>query len=172
MAIAVLSGGLGIGLSKKAENKRKQAAANEYSSKYPLLNDCGPMEDSIKNAVFELKTIDSAPVNTAGAKRIKKRNSDALRSWVSVMKEHLKDLTCGINVASTQTAMVEPSSRSTATEILRPEKSEKLEDVKTEESQAKNDENPAPPNNKKGVNWLLIGGVAIGVFAIFKFMKK
>ena len=29
--------GIGIGLSKRAENKRQQAAANEYSKKYKFI---------------------------------------------------------------------------------------------------------------------------------------
>jgi hypothetical protein len=42
--------GIGIGLSKRAENKRQQAAANEYSKKYPLVDDLGSMEASLATA--------------------------------------------------------------------------------------------------------------------------
>jgi hypothetical protein len=167
MALPILVGG-GLALSKRNENRRKQAASNVYSTKYPLLNECAPMEDSIKSAQAELKIIDASPVNTSGAKRIKKRNSDTLKSWIGVMKAHLKDLTCGINVASTESVapIVMPSSNMEVPKLEKaPQGSESTAD-------ATNDENLPEPNNKKGVNWLLIGGAAIGVLVIFKFMKN
>jgi hypothetical protein len=166
MAVAVLVGG-GLGLSKRNENRRKQAASNTYSTKYPLLNECAPMEAAIESAKYELKIIDAAPVNTSGAKRIKKRNSDTLKSWIGVMKAHLKDLTCGINVASTES--VAPIVMPQVREILKPEKVLQTTESTTE---ATNDENLPQPDDKKGINWLLIGGVLVGVFVIFKFMKN
>jgi hypothetical protein len=143
MAIAVLVGG-GLGLSKRNENRRKQAASNVYSTKYPLLNECAPMEAAIESAKAELKIINAAPVNTSGAKRIKKRNSDTLKSWIPVMKAHLKDLTCGINVASTESVVpiVMPTNR----EVL---KTEKAPQGSESTNEATNDENLPDPNNKK-----------------------
>ena len=38
--------------------------------------------------------------------------------------------------------------------------------------QVQNGENLAAPTVKKGVNWLLIGGLAVGGYFIYKFMKK
>jgi hypothetical protein len=165
MAIAVLVGG-GLGLSKRNENRRKQAASNVYSTKYPLLNECAPMEAAIESAKAELKIINAAPVNTSGAKRIKKRNSDTLKSWIPVMKAHLKDLTCGINVASTES--VAPIVTQQVMDTPRPDNIQGMAPA----VEATNEQNLSKPDNKKGINWLLIGGVAIGVFAISKFMKN
>lgn len=106
MAVPIVAGGLGLGLSKRAEKRKKQAATNNFSKKYPLSDDCDDMELLIKNANQELLNIERRPARTAAAKRVKKRDSSALRSWVSIMKDHLKDLKCGINVSS-----VEPAQR-------------------------------------------------------------
>lgn len=78
------------------EAQRKEAAANEFSSKYPLTNDCGTLQSTIEAAKAELANINAARPSTAGGKRIKKRNADALGTWLNEMQNYLKDLTCGI----------------------------------------------------------------------------
>lgn len=177
MAVPLVAGGVGLAASKRAENRRRQAAANAYSTKYPLLNDCPSMEASIQKAVLESKNIDASPAKTAGAKRVKKRNSDALRSWLLVMREHLRDLTCGINVASTSVAAAPalpaastPISATTAT--LQDTAPAVLPQTEVGNVPAESGENLAAPTKKKGVNWILIGGVAVGAFLLFKYMKK
>lgn len=78
------------------EAQRKEAAANEFSGKYPLTNDCGTLQSTIDAAKAELANINASRPSTAGGKRIKKRNADALGAWLNEMQNYLKDLTCGI----------------------------------------------------------------------------
>jgi hypothetical protein len=161
-------GGAAIAISKKAENKRKQAAANEYSKKYPLVDNIDSMESSLEAAKSELKNLKNMVAKTAGAKRVKARNSFALTEWTSIMNGHIKDLKSGMNVASSESVspVVMPSSNK---ELPIPEKVPQG----TENSpEATNDKNLPGSDNKKGVNWFLIGGVAIGAFVIYKLIKK
>lgn len=161
-------------VARKAEQKRKQAAANQFSSKYPLTDSCDEMKQYISDAEKELKIINVSPAQTAGAKRVRKRNMDALSSWITVMKNHLKDLTCGIAIASSQpagaapvapvavqsaapAASIAPAAPVAAAEVAAP---------------AQSGENLAAPTREKGVNWLLIGGLAVGAFLLFKTLKK
>jgi hypothetical protein len=78
------------------EAQRKEAASNVMSGKYPLTNDCDLMKSTIEAAKAELAQINASRPSTAGGKRIKARNADALRVWINEMQNFLKDLTCGI----------------------------------------------------------------------------
>lgn len=172
--LAVVPAGLAVGLSKRAENRRRQAAANEYSKKYPLLDNANAMQDSIDRALAELKTIDSTPANTAGAKRVKKRNSTTLRSWMLVMREHMKDLQSGMAIATTQqsgTIAVVPELKVLETSRLGDTEKTVLPTEQVGTTTPEN-MNLAQNTKKKGVNWLLIGGVLVGAFVIYKVVKK
>lgn len=168
--LAVVPAGLAVGLSKRAENRRRQAAANEYSKKYPLLDDANAMQNSIDRALAELKTIDSTPATTAGAKRVKKRNSSTLRSWMLTMREHLKDLQSGMAIATTQqtgTVAVMPEIK-----VLPPDTERTVLPMEQIGSVTPDSSNLAENTKKKGVNWLLIGGLLLGVFVIYKLAKR
>jgi NADH dehydrogenase/NADH:ubiquinone oxidoreductase subunit G len=174
LPLAVVPAGLAVGLSKRAENRRRQAAANEYSKKYPLLDNASAMQQSIDAALIELKTIDATPANTAGAKRVKKRNSATLRSWMLTMKEHMKDLQSGMAIATTQQSgniAVMPELK--ALDVSRLSDTEKtvlpMEQTGTMTSETTN---LAENTQKKGVNWLLIGGVAVALIVVYKLVKK
>lgn len=78
------------------EAQRKEAASNIMSGKYPLTNDCNLMKSTIEAAKAELAQINASRPSTAGGKRIKARNADALKVWINEMQNFLKDLTCGI----------------------------------------------------------------------------
>ena len=78
------------------EAQRKEAASNTMSGKYPLTNDCNLMKSTIEAAKAELAQINASRPSTAGGRRIKARNADALKVWVNEMQNFLKDLTCGI----------------------------------------------------------------------------
>ena len=164
--LLIVPAGIGIAASKKAENKRRQAAANEYSKKYPLVDDIGSMQASLAAAQKELKNLNVMPANTAGAKRVKSRNIATLNKWVIVISGHINDLKSGMNVASSQVAptpaqpVVEP--------IVAPIPAVQEAEAAVANVEAEN----SAETPKKGVNWLLIGGVAIGVFAIYKLIKK
>lgn len=158
----IVPAGIGIAASKKAENKRSQAAANEYSKKYPLVDDLSSMEASLSAAKLELKNLNNMVAKTAGAKRVKARNSSTLSKWTLVMSGHIKDLKAGMNMASSQVAPV--PAQAMAAPVVAQEEAPAPAQTAGEEISA---ETP-----KKGVNWLLIGGVAIGAFAIYKLIKK
>jgi hypothetical protein len=76
------------------------------------------------------------------------------------MSSHIKDLKAGMNMASSQ---VSPAQK------VEGEKSSELNPVAPPQEEVLDmvGENP-----KKGVNWLLIGGVAVGAFVIYKLIKK
>lgn len=78
------------------EAQRKEAASNIMSGKYPLTNDCNLMKSTIEAAKAELAQINASRPSTAGGRRIKARNADALKVWINEMQNFLKDLTCGI----------------------------------------------------------------------------
>ena len=158
----IVPAGIGIAASKKAENKRSQAAANEYSKKYPLVDDLSSMEASLSAAKLELKNLNNMVAKTAGAKRVKARNSSTLSKWTLVMSGHIKDLKAGMNMASSQVAPV--PAQAMAAPVVAQEEAPAPAQTAGEEISA---ETP-----KKGVNWLLIGGVALGAFAIYKLIKK
>jgi hypothetical protein len=168
----VAGGGLAIGLSKRASNRRKQAAANEYSKKYPLLDDVGAMDSSITAAVNELKNIDAVPAKTAGAKRVKKRNSDTLRSWLLVMKEHAKDLSVGMNLATTQVTNSAGELPIKQDVLYSPPQFNKDALSNATVLNSNQSANLAEGTQKKGVNWLLIGGFIVAGFIVYKIVKK
>lgn len=161
---------VGIGISKKAENKRKQAAANEYSQKYPLLDDLGSMESSFAAAKNELKNLNNMVATTAGAKRVKERNKSALTKWTLIMSGHIKDLKAGMNVASSQVAPLpaQPVSQDVVPPVAAPVAPAQEVVAAVEKTEGEVSAETA----KKGVNWLLIGGVALGAFVIYKMIKK
>lgn len=158
--------GIGIAVSKKAENKRIQAASNEYSRKYPLVDDLGSMQSALSAAKLELKNLNNMPANTAGARRVKSRNTTQLTKWTLVMGGHIKDLKAGMNVASTQSA---PTAAQAEVVAAAAPVVAQQESAPVDESA---DGGMTAESTKKGVNWLLIGGVAIAAFAIYKLVKK
>jgi hypothetical protein len=160
--LLIVPAGIGIAVSKKAENKRRQAASNEYSKKYPLLDDLSSMEASLSAAKLELKNLNNMSANTAGAKRVKARNSSTLSKWTLVMSGHIKDLKAGMNMASSQVAPV-PAQK------VEGEKASELNPVAPPQEEISDMTGETP---KKGVNWLLIGGVVVGAFLIYKLIKK
>ncbi len=154
--------GIGIAVSKKAENKRRQAASNEYSKKYPLVDDLSSMEASLSAAKLELKNFNNMSANTAGAKRVKARNTNLLNKWTLIMSGHIKDLKAGMNMASSQVAPI--PAQATVAPVVAQEEASAPAQTAGEEIEG---ETP-----KKAVNWLLIGGVSVGAFLIYKLIKK
>lgn len=77
------------------EAHRIQDAANTFSSKYPLTNDCNLMTSTLQMARAELAQINASRPATPGGKRVKNRNADALNNWIKEMTAFNKDLVCG-----------------------------------------------------------------------------
>jgi hypothetical protein len=168
--IAPTVGG-GILASKKAENRRKQAAANAFSQKYPLVDDIGANSAALQTAKAELKAINASPARTAGAKRVKNRNSAELSKWIAVMESHGKDLKAGMAVATTQSAVASmaPNVANTPPVVMPPSQGGTQEPETPAEAAAA--ENMAAPT-KGGTNWLLIGGIAIGAIVLYNIVKR
>jgi hypothetical protein len=159
-------------LSKRAENRRKQAAANAFSQKYPLVDNPASNSAAIQAAKAELKAINASPARTPGAKRVKNRNSAELSKWIAVMESHGKDLKAGMAVATTQSAAVAsmaPNVANTPPVVMPPSQGGTQEPETPAEAAAA--ENMAAPT-KGGTNWLLIGGIAIGAIVLYKIIKR
>lgn len=91
--VPVAVGGVAISaISKRKEARRRAAAANEFSKKYPLSDDPNEMARLINQADLELKTFKGLPANNKAQRRVKTRNVDTLQSWLNVMKDHNKDV--------------------------------------------------------------------------------
>jgi hypothetical protein len=163
MPLPYLAAGVGLGVSQRSRNKRTQAASNKFSKRFPLLEDCVSMEASIKRAQIDLKNLVASPASTAKAKREKKTDESALRSWINTMKSHLRDLKCGLNVSSSSNVVIPVKQQVVeATPIV----------AQISEMESPEINNLASDTKKKGVNWLLIGGVAVFGIVIFKMLKK
>jgi len=160
-------------LSKRAENRRKQAAANAFSQKYPLVDDIGANSAALQTAKAELKAINASPARTPGAKRVKNRNSAELSKWIAVMESHGKDLKAGMAVATSQSAAVvasmAPNVANTPPVVMPANQGGMKEPEMPAEAAAA--ENMAAPT-KSGTNWLLIGGIAIGAIVLYKIIKR
>ena len=63
-------------LGKKAEAKKQQQVSNEFSYKYPLVNDCDTMKNNISLASQELKDLSYAPTKNSAAKRANQRSEE------------------------------------------------------------------------------------------------
>lgn len=176
MAVAAIflapTAGLTVAAKKRAENRRRQAAANDFSKKYPLSDDAATMQSYISQATTEVKNLNAQPATTAGAKRVKKRNVEMLNKWILVMKDHSKDLKAGISVATTQVAPVpQVADMGTAAPLPAPA-SAVMPDVLPPAPAAEGEpavEGAAP---KKKTNWLLIGGAVVGVILLVNLLKK
>jgi len=185
MAIPYVAAGVTIAATKRAENKKRQAVANEFSKKYPLVDNSASMDISIQNALNELKTYERTPAETSRTRRVKERNIELLKKWMLVMKGHKKDLQSGINVASTQvaqqavpvavvTAVESTPERAVLPEAIPATPTQEVQDLSQirPETDVKNAGNLAAPTKEKGVNWLLIAGVVVAVYFGYKFIKK
>lgn len=185
-SIAAPAGIAVYAVQKRAEKRRKQAAANAFSAKYGLVDDLPTMQSSIAQAEAELKAINSQKVKGAGEKRVQKRNSTELAKWISTMKAHAKDLKVGIDMASTNLAPVTVAPPQAAVAAEQPQTTVSSEPVphlpiKVAPEQAEASpgaaaesqmgQNMATPT-KGGPNWMAIGIVAIGALLLINAMKN
>lgn len=166
-------------LSKKAKAKRAQAAANQWSNEFPLLDDYASMQASIARAQAQLKTLNSQePKKVFSGHKKWKVQRDELSKWIGVMKSHLKDLKSGLDLASTnvapaptpaaiaQTPLPIPATEPVSADVMPASYVAQVENAVEEVAG-----NLATPT-KKGTNWLLIGGLVIGAIVLVKAFKK
>jgi hypothetical protein len=174
--------GGGLALKKRAENRRKQAAANKYSQKYPLSDDLGTNSSTITAAQSELRGLNASPARTAGAKRVKNREISELSKWIGVLTAHGKDLKAGMAVATSTSVVQVPSPAApavmapTPTPILDGAAPGTAADNAAPAPEIGTTEGPNAPTGEaeggKKTNWLLIAGVAVGAVLLLNFMKK
>lgn len=162
----VLAGGAGGAIAKRKQNRKIQGAKNVFSKKYPLLDDISSMESSIANAEKELAALKAAPPKSASQRRAAALSISVLGSWIVTMKDQVRDLKAEMSIATTSSSTV-PTMPNTSLPIETPRQ------VPTVAGQTMEvGENLAAPTVKKGVNWLLIGGIAVGGYFIYKLLKK
>lgn len=184
LIFAAPAAGLSLAAKKRAENRRKQAVSNKYSQKYPLTEDSASITANIAAAKAELTKIRRTPANTAGAKRVKKREDITLSKWITTMEAHGTDLKSGLNVASSAVAEapmpqapVLPESLPSRLPIMDEAAQSPAAAVQTgvgaiNAQEGADTGQPATPEEGKKTNWILIAGVAVGVLLLFNFMKK
>jgi hypothetical protein len=162
LPILGLGGGI-TAISKRKQARKMQGARNAFSQKYPLLEDVSSMEASISNAEKELSAIKAAPTKNAAARRAQGLSVSALSAWIITMKDQLRDLKAEISVATTSSSIVPTMPNNSVQTPQAPV---------VAGTSVQNGENLAAPTVKKGVNWLLIGGLAVGGYFVYKLMKK
>ena len=155
-----------VAISKRKQARKMQASRNAFSKKYPLLEDVASMEASISNAESELAKMKAAPTKNAAARRAKNISVSTLTSWIITMKDQVRDLKAELSVATTSSATV-PTMPNT-----NPQPVQQAQVPIVAGTPVENGENLAAPTVKKGVNWLLIGGVAVGGILLYKLLKK
>jgi hypothetical protein len=165
LPILAVPTGIGI-IAKRKQARKMQGARNAFSKKYPLLEDVSSMEASISNAEKELSAIKRAPTKNAAARRAQGLSVSALSAWIITMKDQLRDLKAEISVATTSSSIV-PTMPNTSAQPV-----QQAQVPIVAGTPIQNGENLAAPTVKKGVNWLLIGGLVVGGYFVYKLMKK
>jgi hypothetical protein len=179
------------------EAQRKAEASNTFAKKYPITTDVSAIQDNINKANVELVGLRNDQPRTAGGKRIRTRNINALTTWIMQMQNTINDLKSGMGTTSTNMTFAPPSVEN----ILRKTEYSKLiptttietilktpmyspvkESVKeviapTETPQLGAQGDYPPPQGAKGNSMLklvVIGGslLVIGVVALMIFKKK
>jgi hypothetical protein len=166
-------------ISKKAKAKKAQAAANQWSTQFPLVDDYASMEAMVDKANTQLKTLNANEPKKLFSGHAKwKIQRDELSKWIGVMKSHLKDLKTGLSMASTNVAPAPTPAAIAEAPLPIPAAEPVSADVMPANYVAEAEsavegvvENLATPT-KKGTNWLLIGGLVIGAFVLVKAFKK
>lgn len=176
MAIALLPyvfGGAGIAaISKRKQARKAQAAKNTFSQKYLLSEDISILENSISNAEKDLALMKAAKPKNAAQRRSQNFSVAALSSWIFALKEQQRDLKAEMAILKNSPSLANGSQvsnmlTSTSLPIQTPSQLATVTNATLEAG-----ENLAAPTVKKGVNWLLIGGVLVGGYFLVKMLKK
>lgn len=94
---AAVAGGLtlaGIGIAKNAEQKRVLAAEDEMKKKYPFSEDCLEMQHIYKTAKLSLAQMEAESGGDAGTKRVRARNTAALKKRIIELENYIPNLDC------------------------------------------------------------------------------
>jgi hypothetical protein len=91
------------------EEQRKAEATNTFAKKYPITSDVSAIQDNINKANVELVGLKNDQPTTAGGKRIRTRNINALTSWIMQMQNTINDLKSGMGTNSSNMTFAPPS---------------------------------------------------------------
>jgi len=94
---AAVAGGLtlaGIGIAKNAEKKRVLAAEDEMQKKYPFSENCLEMQHIYKTSKLTLAQLEAESGGDAGTKRVRARNTEALKKRIIEIEKYLPNLDC------------------------------------------------------------------------------
>jgi hypothetical protein len=175
LALLPLVGITGVTASyyKRKQTRRLEASKNAFSQKYPIVEDVAILESTIVKAEQELKALSVAPTKNASQRRIKTQTMDVLSKWIITLKDELRDTKAELSLIASQTPSVAPTptlpTTTQATPLATPLATNPTPIVAGEVVQVS--QNLATPT-KKGVNWILIGGILVGGYLIYKISKK
>jgi len=171
LALLPLVGITGVTASyyKRKQTRRLEASKNAFSQKYPIVEDVAILESTIVKAEQELKALSVAPTKNASQRRIKTQTMDVLSKWIITLKDELRDTKAELSLIASQTPSVAPTPTLPTTTQATPLATNPTPIVAGEVVQVS--QNLATPT-KKGVNWILIGGILVGGYLIYKISKK
>jgi hypothetical protein len=171
LALLPLVGITGVTASyyKRKQTRRLEASKNAFSQKYPIVEDVAILESTIVKAEQELKALSVAPTKNASQRRIKTQTMDVLSKWIITLKDELRDTKAELSLIASQTPSVAPTPTLPTTTQATPLATNSTPIVAGEVVEVS--QNLATPT-KKGVNWILIGGILVGGYLIYKISKK
>ena len=94
---AAVVGGLtlaGIGIAKKAEQKRVLSTEDDMQKKYPFSENCLEMKKINNSAKLSLAQLEAESGGNAGAKRVRARQIAALKSRIVEIEKYIPNLDC------------------------------------------------------------------------------
>jgi len=170
--LAPTAGGIAL-ISKRKQARRAQAASNKWSTQFPLVDDFASQQAMINQAQLQLKTLQAQ----GGKSKQVKAEIAQLSKWIGVMKAQLKDLKTGLDMASTNIQKAPSPKAISESSLPVAQITTGTDNIPTGVSSTDVAQNVANGGNlatatKKPTNWLLIGGVVVGVVLLFRMFKK
>lgn len=173
--LAPTAGGVAL-LNKKKQARRQQAAANKWSTQFPLVDDFASQQAMIDKANLQLRTLSGK--SGKGESKQSRADRQQLAKWIGVMKAQAKDLKTGMDMASTNQGQAPSPAQIQNAALPMPPSPTRGADTSgaalssQEVAQAEaNGENIAA-DTKKPTNWLLIGGIAVAAILLFSMIRK
>lgn len=151
--------GLGAATNTFVEGMKK-ASLKAYKADFPLVNNCATMDAQVARAKQLLATIKASKPANLGQTIIKRRNILNLGRWINKMENYIKDIKCGVTVATKPPANFQFIGVDGA-----------MQEMDFSESQG--DAAPQEATSMMGGNtlWYVVGGAAV-VGVLWYMMKK
>ena len=119
---AAVAGGLtlaGIGIAKKAEQKRVMSTEDDMQKKYPFSENCLEMKKINNSAKLSLAQLEAESGGNAGAKRVRARQIAALKGRIVEIEKYIPNLDCSQAVLNPDALPQEaPAATSNVTKYL------------------------------------------------------